>query len=423
MSVLVIVTASFPRFHSAQAIAVLIARFLITKSPSALAQATVIYPSESAIDTSIFAEGIPYAPAIGLEANQDLWRSLRQKEFEEIFIFGIDEFADYGEIILACYLDAPTKSYLSRHGIRDLTEWQAQVRPDLRPREAVLHRLGDDRQKQLIQGINRWLADQIVQSDFNLPGGAAVRHPDVLLYQEPRLALDLAEQAYGLERGVYGNSWSTFFCLDGFLVHSSDYFRALANFVMSVDGIETVLDVGCGSGLLASHLAAAGRYRAVTGIDASPQRIDGARLFAELNGSAARFDVMSMTDIRLPDRSVDLSVTSFALEQSGEHLARCLSEIRRVTRKLMILLEPTNEFFPSFASLWHVPLCGWANRYHPELTKLGLAFAVRPTLLFHYTNPGSIFVIDLESREHPALRYPKLFGLGCADWPGGVQII
>ena len=129
-----------------------------------------------------------------------------------------------------------------------------------------------------------------------------------------------------------------------------------------------------------------------------------------------------MSDIRLPDRSVDVSVTSFALEQSGEHLERCIAEIVRVTRKLFILLEPTNEFFPTLASLWHVPLWGWANRYHPVLVKSALAFAVRPPLLFHYTNPGTIFVIDLESREHPRLRHPQLFGLACADWPGGVRI-
>jgi SAM-dependent methyltransferase len=212
-------------------------------------------------------------------------------------------------------------------------------------------------------------------------------------------------------------------CRDGSLVHSSDFYRAMANFVGAIDGIDSVLDVGCGSGFLASHLAASGRYRDVMGVDSSPQRVDGARLYAALNGVAARFEARSMSELKLPDRSVDLTVTSFALEQTGAHLARCLAEIRRVTRKMIVLFEPTTEFSPTLASLWHTPRSGWATTYQTTLADWGVAYATRPNLLYHYFNPGTVFVIDLEHREHPALRHPQLFRPAWQAWPGGVAFV
>ncbi len=420
MSVLILVAASLPRHHPPATIA----QFLAARPAAELASAEILCPSAVLLDPSLQARTTPYDTPLGLESNQETWWPLLERAFDEILVFGTDHLADFQEIILACYLQAGKRSYVNRQGARDLAEWRAQVKPDLQQqRAAVLHRLDATRHTAYLQNVNRWLADQLVRSSFNPPARVAERSPETLIYQQPRLAVDLAEQAYDLERGAYGPGWSTFICLDGFLVYTNDYFRALANFVMAVDGIESVLDVGCGSGLLASHLAASGRYHSVLGIDAALPRVSGARTFATLNGSQASFMPMSMGEIRLPDRSVDLSVTSFALEQTGEHLDRCLSEIVRVTRKLIVLLEPTNEFFPTLASMWTVPLLGWANRYHAALTKLNLAYGVRPTLLSHYTNPGTVFVIDRESREHPRLRHPQLFGLGCEGWPGGVRIV
>ncbi len=425
MSLLVVVAASLPRAHPSGTVVDLITQVLAARPAAELADVEILCPSAVTLHPPLTERTTAYETAIGLETNQELWWPLLERSFDEILVYGTDHLADYQEVILACYLNAGKRSYVNREGARDLAEWRAQVKPDLQQqRPAVLRRLDPMVQAAYVQSVNRWLADQLARSNFDPPARLAERSPEALIYQQqPRLAVDLAEQAFDLERGPHGTGWSTLFCLDGFLVHTSDFFRALANFVMAVDGMESVLDVGCGSGLLSSHLGASGRYRSVLGIDAALTRVAGARTFAALNGSPTHFLPMSMADIRLPDRSVDLSVTSFALEQTGDHLDRCLAEIVRVTRKLIVLLEPTNEFFPTLASMWHVPLLGWANRYHAALTKLNLAYAVRPSLLSHYTNPGTIFVIDLESREHPRLRYPQLFGLGCEGWPGGVRIV
>jgi SAM-dependent methyltransferase len=331
--------------------------------------------------------------------------------------------ADYEEIILACYLNGRKKTYLGRHGPHDLADWQEHLRPSFAPRQVRARRLGDKPQREYLQTIHRWLADGLAKANFDAPTPFINRSPDISIYQYSRLSADLAELVPDLLLDQHGGSYSTYMLLDGSLVHSSDFYRSIANFAMAVDGIETVLDVGCGSGFLACHLAASDRYKDVLGVDSSPYRVSGARLHAELNNCPARFEVMSVSDLQLPDRSVDMSITSFALEQTGEHLARCFSEIRRVTRKLIVLVEPANEFFPTLPSLWHVPISGWANQYYAMLTGSGLSFAVRPNLLCNYYNPGAVFIIDVERKDHPRFNYPQLFEPGVEGWPGGVTII
>lgn len=422
MSILLIVAGSLQRVEIA-GLETVINSFVETLPPADRGASVVLFPEKLKFDLSPFGERAAYDAEIGLERNQAVWRPFLHRHFAEIIVFGLDRLIDFEEIVLACYLEGQKKSYLDRQGMHDLALWQEQVKPSLLPREVRMRRLGADRTNEYFTTIHRWLVAEITRAGFKPPVPLGKRSPDLSIYEYPRLAVDLAQHTDDLQRENHGASFSVLMCRDGSLVHTSDFYRAIANFVLSIDGIESVLDVGCGSGFLACHLAAARRYKDVLGIDSSAYRINGARLYAELNDCSARFDVMSVTNIRLPDDSVDLSVTSFALEQTGDELERCFAEIVRVTRKLIVLFEPSAEFFATLASQWHLPANGWANQYHAVLTRSGMAFATRPTLLYHYFNPGTVFVIDLESREHPRLRYPGLFGTGYEDWPGGARFI
>lgn len=421
MSTLVIIAASYQHAAADDARSALADIFGLG-SAFAPERAIVLHPLKIDVDGARFERTIPYDTAIGLERNQELWRPLRDRAFDDIVILGSEPHLDFEEIVLGCYLEGHKKTYLGRNGLRDLAEWQVYVKPDLTPREVRFWRVGPEKQREYLQTVHRWLADRLTEADFNAPTASGTRSPEALIYLMPSLAVELAQQAINLQTQAYGLPFSILMC-DGSMGHSSDFYRSLANFVMAIDGIESVLDVGCGNGFLACHLAASGRYKTVLGTDASTYRIDGARLHGALNNSSARFELMSMAKLPLADRSVDLSVTSFALEQAGDQLDRCFAEIRRVTRKRIILFEPSTEFFPTLPSLWHVPSWGWANQYHAMLVRSGLSFAVRPILLYHYYNPGAVFVIDLESQDHPCLSHPQLFGLRAEDWPGGVKFI
>jgi hypothetical protein len=106
--------------------------------------------------------------------------------------------------------------------------------------------------------VHKWLADEIIAADYLRPL-TAPRDPDVSGYTAPRLVVDLAQQTAELQQESHGASFSTLVYLDRTLVNCSDFYRAMANFPMAIDGVESILDVGCGSGFLACDLAASGR--------------------------------------------------------------------------------------------------------------------------------------------------------------------
>lgn len=401
-----------------------LASYFGSRNPAELASSMVLFPAGVAVDGRPFGRAVAYDREIGLEKSQNVWRSLAGTPFATIIILGISPLEDYEEIVLACFLEANTKLFLEGGGAsHDIARWQAQIRPDFREREVQLVRLSEEMQREYVRQVHRWLATELIQADFNPP--TPIHHPASGLerYQAPTLAVDLAQHTMELQHQKHGASFSLLMDIDGSIVHSTDYYRAMANFVMAIDGVESVLDVGCGSGFLACYLAASGRFRTVTGVDPSRYRIAGARLHAQLTGSTATFDAMSAFQLGFADKSVDVVVTSFALEQTGDRLAEAFFELRRVARKAIILFEPTTQFFSTLPGTWHTPRQGWPTDYHGLLIRSGLSFAVRPNLIAHYFQRGAVFVIDLEGREHPALRWPHLFQPGVSGWPGGARYV
>jgi SAM-dependent methyltransferase len=423
LSVLIIVASSLVR-RPAESVRSSLSAFFSSQSPQGLRETTVLLPAGTPIDASQFGSIVAFPDTIGLERNREIWWPLRLSEFRQIVVLGTAHAADFEEIVLACFLRGASKLYLNLKGdVRSMGQWEAQMRPEYGMPAAVrIELLGDEYQRNYLRFMHRRLASDLINHDFLYPTPIS-RSPERSIYTELRLAVDLAQLTPDLHVEDYGASFSILQGPDGAITYSPDFYRSISNYVTAIDGIETVLDMGCGSGFLACYLAASGKYRNVLGVDSSPQRIDGARLHAELIGSRARFEVMSMSKLDLPDRSVDLVVTSFALEQSGPHLGDALQELRRVAKKLLVLFEPTTQFFPTLMSMWHTRNRGWASDYNNALLQIAGPYAARPNLLSHYFNGGTVFVVDLETQTHPALRFPHLFRPGAEGWPGGIEYI
>jgi SAM-dependent methyltransferase len=399
-------------------------------SGQAIFGATVVCPETLEVSLPPTLRPLRYSGQVGIERSPEVFDRLRHMGgFGSLVVLGSAPLNDFEEIVLASFLRADRKLYLDSAGtVHDIaTRWQPAVRPDFKPRAVQVTRLPETEARRYVWYFHKWIEAELAQADYGLPVRATERRPDALIYDTPRLAQDLAQQTPDLDAEVriadFRSSFSTLMMNDRTLVRTADYYRSMANFIAAVPGVNSVLDVGCGSGLLTCHLARREAYRSVLGVDAAAPRVEGARLHARLAGvDTLSFAQMSMDRLTLPDASVDMIVTSFALEQVGTALGQVLAELRRVARKFLILFEPTTEYFSSLASHWHIPKSGWANSYFQVLGEAEVSYAVRPVLLGHYFNTGSVFVVDLESPINPVVSMPHLFRAAPAEWPGGIVI-
>lgn len=99
----------------------------------------------------------------------------------------------------------------------------------------------------------------------------------------------------------------------------------------------TVLEVCCGSGMITEKFAGAGA--AVTGIDLSPASVARARERFRRAGLAAQFLATDAENLGFRERSFDLVVVHDGLHHL-EHPERAISEMARVSRHGILILEP-----------------------------------------------------------------------------------
>lgn len=127
-------------------------------------------------------------------------------------------------------------------------------------------------------------------------------------------------------------------------VHHAQY----AGILKFIEPGMTVLDAGCGEGLLSVMMAQKGAI--VTGCDLSEPNIEQSRKFAKEQGVAIDFTVGDAEFLPFPDSSFDLVVSSHVLEHLPD-FDKGLQEVMRVTKRRAIVAIPT---LPNFCSLVQV---------------------------------------------------------------------
>lgn len=103
---------------------------------------------------------------------------------------------------------------------------------------------------------------------------------------------------------------------------------------MGIDGARSVLDVGCGTGVVARTIARRPGFGGrVTGIDMSPHLVDSARRLAAAEGFAGvtDFHAGDSRGLRLPDASFD-AVVAHTLISHVDDPGAVLAELARVVR-------------------------------------------------------------------------------------------
>ena len=173
-------------------------------------------------------------------------------------------------------------------------------------------------------------------------------------------AFVLAQQAEAASR--YDDAYFTDAWRAGGNSYSVETRRAIEgrhpDLVREVFGVERVLDMGCGPGVLMSLLQEVGVH--ADGVDFS----EHARALAP-DGVRERIHVGSISDIKLPDASYDLVICREVLEHMTVlDIRRAVANMCRISAKFVYL---TTRFHPAPASLFDV-----TTEFHVDPTHITL---------------------------------------------------
>lgn len=113
--------------------------------------------------------------------------------------------------------------------------------------------------------------------------------------------------------------------------------------------VKTIIDIGCGNGIITNELV---KQWDVVGLDFSEEALK------YLNCKIVK---ASATDIPLDNNSFDLVLCSEMLEHLiDEDLKKAINEIKRLSKKYLIITVPNNEFLEASYTL--CPRCN--NKFH-----------------------------------------------------------
>jgi len=113
---------------------------------------------------------------------------------------------------------------------------------------------------------------------------------------------------------------------------------------------DSVLDMCTGTGEIALAFAAQGAN--VVGTDIARGMLQ--RAFSKSQYKNSAWSEMDATRLAFSDKSFDISVLSLALHHMPESVQlKVLRELRRVTRKRVILVEPNTPVNPTWIPLWN----------------------------------------------------------------------
>lgn len=122
---------------------------------------------------------------------------------------------------------------------------------------------------------------------------------------------------------------------------------------------ESILDAGCGEGVMLARLAKIINPQEIVGVDLSKQAL----AVAKKNVPAARLMQMDVTELTFADNTYDLVLLLEVLEHLEDPL-KAIKEVRRVTSKYCIFSVPDEPWFSLLSLLagMHITRLG----KHPE---------------------------------------------------------
>lgn len=180
--------------------------------------------------------------------------------------------------------------------------------------------------------------------------------------------------------------------------YNDNYCKTIAKIIDKIENVQSIIEVGAGEATTLNTVIRnlKNQPSEILGFDISWSRMKFAKeLLADFNIPNVNLFTANLFEIPLLDNSIDIVYTSHSLEPNGGKEEAALKELYRITRKYLILLEPSFEFANVEAKA-RMKKHGYVTELHASAKKLG--YKIIEHRLFDYSsnplNPTGLIIIE-----------------------------
>lgn len=187
----------------------------------------------------------------------------------------------------------------------------------------------------------------------------------------------------------------------------NNYCKALASQIDNLGNFDSILEVGVGEATTLNTLIKNLKNKPsnILGFDISWSRLKFAKeLLTDFNLNNVNLFTANLFEIPLLDNSIDIVYTSHSIEPNGGREEEALKELYRITKKYLVLLEPSFEFANDEARK-RMKLNGYVTELFSSANKLN--YKIIEHRLFDFTsnllNPTGLIIIEKNATETNSL--------------------
>jgi len=190
------------------------------------------------------------------------------------------------------------------------------------------------------------------------------------------------------------------------------YCSSLAKLINDIDDVQSIIEVGVGEATTLNTVIKnlVNKPTDIFGFDISWSRLKfGRELLNDFNLSNVNLFTANLFEIPLLDSSIDIVYTSHSIEPNGGKEEEALRELYRITKKYLILLEPSFEF-ANDEGKERMKKNGYVTELYSTAKKLN--YKIVEHRLFGYSsnplNPTGLIIIEKneENQNMPTLVCP-----------------
>jgi len=354
--------------------------------------------SQEAIDLTVN-KSIYYSGGFDVIEHQELWRPLLEESFEQICIISAREYHLETQLVTLCsLLNRATIKFIqleASHSVSDITGICEKLRYDFTDSEVRYEVLNREDQDALLASMHENSINNIRNSNYLIKSNSTEQSSRNEHFENN---VGLVEDLIMRSEELNKHPWWTFpQTIDDTFVRSVDVRLSYALMLSKLPDVKSAVEVGSGSGFVSHYLFSLNSHMSVEGTEISPRRVKGANLFSQVHGLNVKFQQSGADKLPYATNAVDLVHSCFVLEQCNSIIDQCLDELFRVSKKFVVLFEPSEEHFSTLPGYIHLREQGFPTGYGELLRERGISYFVLRPPLRHYYNPGVLYIACIDT--------------------------